>query len=158
MRTTLLATALSLGLLSGCSNNRPAADARPPESAGMPAPTAPAEPKPAPGGANEPTNGTPSPASASAVYFVRDSGIRCIAPPCPAFIATRADKADDEGMKITDLDLSALNLTQEQRDRLLEASHTAPGIKVEASIANVPNAGPAGAATHLHITRVIEGK
>ena len=89
-------------------------------------------------------------------YIVKDSGIRCITAPCPVYIALRADQPDEEGLQITDLDLSALALAAEQRSTLLHATQKrGPGLKVEATVSTVPNAGPGGDATILHIRRVL---
>jgi hypothetical protein len=164
LRLPLLSALLALGLLAGCSS-RTNPEARPAESGGTPSAqmdTPPADkPLPAPGGATAPaeSGGTAAPAPRGpAVYFVRDSGVRCMAAPCPSFIATRADKPDDEGMKVTDVDMSALGLSDEKRNGLMEGTHFNPGIKVEATVETVPNAGPAGAATILRVSKVVEGK
>ncbi len=150
-RQPLLTAALALGLLVGCSRNTP--ESRPAESGGTPstqteAPTA------------NPPGETPSGGTAAergpAVFFVRDSGVRCMAAPCPTFIATRPDRPGEEGLQVTDIDLSALNLGEEKRAGLLEATHMGPGLKVEATVDTVPNAGPAGAATVLRVSKVVE--
>jgi hypothetical protein len=164
-RRHLLTAALALGLLAGCSSrNAPPPESRPAESGGTPSAQAetPSTDKPAPaanpsGEGENPSGGTAA-TNETVTYFVRDSGIRCIAPPCPAFIATRADRPNEEGIQITDIDLNSLNLTQEKRDSLLEASHTAPGIKVEAILGVSASAGPSGPAKILRITRIVDSK
>ncbi|ATB36388.1 lipoprotein [Cystobacter fuscus] len=161
-RRPLLAATLAMGLLAGCSRNAPPPSSQPSESGGTPAQTdKPANETPTPP-ADTPSAGSNAAETAatqqSATYYVRDSGIRCIAPPCPAFIATRVDKPDEDGLQITDLDLNALGLSQEKRDSLMEATHTAPGIKVEAILGIGASAGPAGPAKILRISRVLESK
>ncbi|OJH41552.1 hypothetical protein [Cystobacter ferrugineus] len=90
------------------------------------------------------------------VYIVKDSGVRCITAPCPVYLALRADHPEEPGLKVTDLDLSALGLGDEQRSTLLKSTHkTGPGLKVEATVRTVPHAGPGGTATILHVSRVL---
>ena len=165
-RQPLLTAALALGLLTGCSRNT--SESRSAESGGTPsaqmeAPRDNNQPVQDPAMAKPPAEGSSGGTAAAApaergpaVFFVRDSGVRCMAAPCPSFIATRADKPDPEGLQVTDVDLSALNVSEEKRVALLEAVHMHPGIKVEATVDTVPNAGPAGAATVLRVTRVVE--
>ncbi|WNG13499.1 DUF6748 domain-containing protein [Cystobacter fuscus] len=154
-RSSLLALPLALGLLAGCtSNTRPAVEARPAESGGTPAAPTPAPEDTTPG--QDVSGGTT--AARPVIYIVKDSGVRCIAAPCPSLVARPADDPKSEGLSITDLDLSALGLTDEQRERLMEKVHQGAGLKVEASVGNVPHAGPAGTATVLRVTRVVEGK
>jgi hypothetical protein len=165
LRQPHLSALLALGLLAGCSS-RTNPEARPAESGGTPSaqmetPPPADKPLPQPTGAAAPaeSGGTAAPAPRGpAVYFVRDSGVRCMAAPCPSFIATRADQPNDEGMKVTDVDMSALGLSDEKRNGIMEGTHFNPGIKVEATVDTVPNAGPAGAATVLRVSKVVEGK
>ncbi|ATB34913.1 lipoprotein [Cystobacter fuscus] len=163
-RSSLLALPLALGLLAGCtSNTRPPVEARPAESGGTPAGAeAPPPPPPAPTDTapSEDISGGTTAASDSkpVIYIVKDSGVRCMAAPCPSLVARPADDPKAEGLRITDLDLSALGLTDEQQGRLMEKVHQGAGLKVEASVGNVPHAGPAGTATVLRVNRVVEGK
>jgi len=157
LRQPLLTAALALGLLAGCSN-RNVTESRLAESGGTP-PT-PMETPPHNKSATEaPTDGTAAapPESESAVFFVKDSGIRCMVAPCPSLVATRPDRPGEEGLKVTDIDLSALNLPEDQRARVQQALY-GPGLKVEATVETVPHAGPAGPGTVLRVTRLVEGK
>ena len=96
------------------------------------------------------------PAQEPVVYIVKDSGVRCIVAPCPVYLAHRADQPEEAGLKVTDLDLSALALGDEQRATLLKSTHkTGPGLKVEATVRTVPHAGPGGTATILRVSRVL---
>jgi hypothetical protein len=166
-RPSFLATTLVLGLLAGCSSNtRAPADPRPAESGGTPTATGAEAPPPARPETPTAPSGDSSGGTAAAgddnkpvVYIVKDSGVRCIAAPCPSLIARPADRPDADGIRITDLDLSALGLSEEQQGRIMEnAMKGGPGIKVEATLGTVPHAGPAGAATVLRVNRVLEGK
>lgn len=163
-RPSLLATALVLGLSVGCTNNRPPSEVRPAESGGTPAPVIDATPNPGPAPTMNPSGEAPSGGTATddpskpTIYFIKDSGIRCIAPPCPVYIATRPDRPDEDGLKVTSLDLSSLGLSQEQKDGLFEASHHGAGVKLEATVKTVPKAGPGGAATILVVSRLIDSK
>jgi hypothetical protein len=90
------------------------------------------------------------------VYLVKDSGVRCITAPCPVYLAVRADHPEEAGLQVTDLDLSALALGDEQRSTLLKSTHKASaGLKVEATVSTVPHAGPGGTATILRVSRVL---
>ncbi len=162
-RSSLLATALVLGLSVGCTNNRPATDVRPAESGGTPVPSVDSSPKAGPAPVMDPQGEAPSGGTAAVdskpvIYNIKDSGIRCIAPPCPVYIASRPDRPDEDGLQVTSLDLSALNLSQEQKDGLFESSHRGTGVKLEATVKTVPKAGPGGAATVLVVSRLIDGK
>ena len=168
-RSTFLATTLALGLLAGCSSNTrttPPAEPSAAESGGTPTPSAAAPDTSAqklPTQPLEESGGTAAPAPAAdakpVVYYVKDSGVRCMAAPCPSYIATRADKPDAEGIPITDLDLGALGVGEEQSAKLLDSTHNGTrGLKVEATVIKVPNAGPAGDGTRLSVNRVLEGK
>jgi len=159
-RPTFLATALALGLLAGCSSNTRTSppETRPAESGGTPAPTMDTpNSKTGPSLPQGDSGGTAD--SKTVVYYVKDSGVRCITTPCPSFIAIRADRPDEDGIQITEMDLAALGVDDEQRAKLLESTHDGSrGLKVEATIVKVPNAGPAGDGTRLSVNRVLEGK
>jgi hypothetical protein len=166
LRHPLLTAALAFGLLLGCSRNTP--DSRPAESGGTPSapmePTPGSQPAESPGNAVKPSDEMPSggtaakvdAASTPAVYFVKDSGVRCIAAPCPSFLATRADRPNEDALKVTDVDLSALGVNDEKRAGILQATHGNAGLKVEATVQTVPNAGPGGAATVLRVSKLVE--
>lgn len=162
----LLLAALVLGCVAGC-NNRPPTSSTPPasEPGTAAAPEArPSPPPPAnePGTANAPGNTAP-PGSGqpevkpgeSAVYLVRDSGIRCIAPPCPAYTAARVDKPGADPLLIHELDLTAVTGGSDERmQSLTMQTQQDPGLKVEATLDTQPNAGPAGAATVLRVRKL----
>lgn len=159
-----LASTLALGLLAGCSSSpRPASEAPSAESGGTPPSrvAAPAEAPPPPAAPmDDRSGGTAAAADKPTVYVVQDSGMRCIAAPCPSLVARPAEGPPDaEGIPITDLDLSALGLSDEQKERVMaNAQKGGPGLKVEASVVTRAKAGPAGAATVLRVNRVLEGK
>lgn len=164
-RQPLLTAALALGLLAGCSKGTtpetPSA-----ESGGTPTATMEKPTTDTPAQAPAPTQETPSGGTAAApsaergpaVYFIRDSGVRCMTTPCPFFVATRPDRPGEEPLQVHEVDMAALNLSDEKRNNIMEATHGNAGLKVEATVDTVPNAGPAGAATVLRVTRVVEGQ
>ncbi|AKI99281.1 hypothetical protein ATI61_1245 [Archangium gephyra] len=162
-RQPLLTAALALGLLAGCSKGTtPAESPRAAESGGTP--SAPMD-KPAtdkPATAPEPTSGgtaaAPSAERGPAVFFLRNSGVRCMTTPCPYFIATRPDRPGDEPIQVHEVDTAALGVSDEKRASILEVANGNPGLKVEGTLDTVPNAGPAGAATVLRVRRVVEGQ
>ena len=166
LRQPLLTAALALGLLAGCSRNAtppPTAESggTPPAQMETPPNDKPAQPpadaKPAgemPSGGTAAT-GTPAD-HAPAVFFVKNSGVRCITTPCPTFLASRPDRPNEDPMPIHELDLSALGVSDEKRASLEMATFEGPGLKVQATVAVRPNAGPAGAATVLRVSQVVE--
>ncbi|NMO23529.1 DUF6748 domain-containing protein, partial [Pyxidicoccus fallax] len=103
-----------------------------------------------------PANGQPEvKPGESAVYIVKDSGIRCIAPPCPSYTAARVDKPGADALLIHELDLSAVSGGSDERTNSLTMQTTQPeGLKVEATLDTRPNAGPAGAATVLRVNKL----
>lgn len=153
-RQPLLTAALALGLLAGCSNRTTPPE---PPSAPMEKPST-DKPAQAPETPSGDTAAAPSAERGPAIFFIRDSGVRCIAAPCPSFIATRPDRPGADGLQVHEVDLSALDLSDEKRNGIMAATHGAAGLKVEATMDTVPNAGPAGAATVLRVTRVVEGQ
>jgi hypothetical protein len=166
LRQPLLTAALAFGLLAGCSRN--ATPNQPAESGGTPPGQmeAPANDKPVPPPADtKPAEEAPSAGMGApgvptdrgpAVFFVKNSGVRCFTTPCPTFVATRPDRPGDEPFQVHDLDLSALNVSDEKRASLEQATLQGPGLKVQAKVDVVPNAGPAGAATVLRVSQVVE--
>ena len=161
-RQPLLTAALALGLLAGCSKGTPppAEPSRAAESGGTPSAPMdkPSTDKPAPETPSGGTAAAPSAERGPAVFFIRDSGVRCMTTPCPFFIATRPDRPGVDGLQVHEVDMSALGLSDEKRNLVMEATHGNAGLKVEATVDTIPNAGPAGAATVLRVTRVVEDK
>jgi hypothetical protein len=166
-RPPLLAAAFALGLLAGCSRNppppQPAESRGAPSSAPLEAPTADkagqeqAGPAPqagtAPGESPSDTTGAPA-ERGPAVFFVKNSGVRCMTHPCPTFVITRPDRPGEEPIQVHELDLSALNVDDEKRNQLELATFHEPGLKVEATLDTVRNAGPAGDATVLRVIKL----
>ena len=157
LRHATLPAVLALGLLAGC--NRSAQPTAPAEAPSEGTPSARLEsPPPSESPVNDTEPGTAqAPEQAGpAVFFVKASGIRCIAAPCPTFTASRPDKPGEDELMVHELDLSALNVGEEKREELRLATERPPGLKVEATVDIRPKAGPAGDATVLRVTRVIE--
>jgi hypothetical protein len=132
----LLLAALALGFASGCSKP-PASSAPPPSEPGTAAPAAEARP------------------DAATVYQVRDSGIRCIAPPCPQYLATPVNNPNAEPIQVHELELSAVSGGSDERAaELMMQATQADGIRLEGTLETRANAGPAGAATVLRARRI----
>ncbi|WP_224247672.1 DUF6748 domain-containing protein [Hyalangium gracile] len=142
-----LLSVLCLGLMVGCS--KPVTpDAMPNE------PKTPTQPE-------NPSGGTPSTGTGQqaqpAAYVVKNSGIRCIAPPCPTHIATPVGVANAEGIQIHEIDFQDINPSQEKREELMNVADTSPdGLKVEAVLEKKLKAGPAGDATVLRVKKVVQ--
>lgn len=158
-----LLLAATLALLAGCSRNTSQSSSA--ESGGTPsaqqeAPVndkvAQEQPVNAPGEA--PSGGTAAAPTdrGPAVFFVKNSGVRCITHPCPTFVVTRPDRPGAEPLQVHELDLSALNVDDEKRNQLELATFHEPGLKVEATLDTVRNAGPAGDATVLRVSKLVE--
>jgi hypothetical protein len=157
----LLLTAL-LAVLAGCSRNTSQPSAA--ESGGTPTAQqeAPvndkvAQEQPVTGPGETPSGGTAAPTERGpAVFFVKNSGVRCITHPCPTFLVTRPDRPGQDALQVHELDMSALNVDDEKRNQLELATFHEPGLKVEATLDTVRNAGPAGDATVLRVRKVVE--
>jgi hypothetical protein len=143
----LLLSVLCLGLVAGCS--KPISSDPMPENP-QTTPTQPATP----------SGDTPSTEAApkqSGTYIVKNSGIRCIAPPCPTHIATPVGNPDAEGIKIHEIDFQDLNPSQEKREELMRKADESPeGLKVEAVLETKLKAGPAGDATVLRVKKIAQ--
>ncbi|MCP3136755.1 DUF6748 domain-containing protein [Pyxidicoccus xibeiensis] len=161
----LLLAALALGFAAGCSNNKPAPSSAPPpsEPGTAAAPGTQAPPPTAAAPQNEPGTAAPTPnpeaevkTGESAVYIVKNSGIRCIAPPCPSYTAARVDKPGSDALMIHEVDLTALAGGSDERlQSLMQQTEMGEGLKVEATLDIQKNAGPAGDATVLRATRLV---
>jgi hypothetical protein len=133
---------LCLGLTAGCSK--------------------PITPDPMPDNANPPTQ-SESPSTGTGqgqqqvAYTVKNSGIRCIAPPCPSHLAVPVNNPTADAIQIHEIDFQDLNPSEEQREELMRrADETPEGLKVEAVLVKQPNAGPAGDATVLRVKKVLQ--
>lgn len=142
----LVLSALCLGLVAGCS--RPAT----PETTPM---TDTSKTSAQPEGPSAGTTSAEAAPGQPVVYLVRNSGIRCIAPPCPTHLAVPADKPDTDAIQIHEVDLSEVATTPEQSEQLMAKLDEGPGVKVEAILTQQKNAGPAGDATVLRVKRVV---
>jgi hypothetical protein len=92
-----------------------------------------------------------------AAYTVRNSGIRCFAPPCPTHLAVPVSNPDAEAIQIHEIDFQDVNPSEDQRVEFMrKADETPEGLKVEAVLEKMPNAGPAGDATVLRVKKVLQ--
>jgi len=162
----LLLAALALGFAAGCSKPSASSSSLPPSS--EPGTANQAEPKPAaevaaPSGdqsgtpsqpVTPPSNAGAPKAGESAVYIVRDSGVRCFAPPCPTYNAVLADKPDMDAIPIHELDLEAVTKGSDAALASLMERTRSTGLKVRGTLETRPKAGPAGDATVLRATQV----
>ncbi len=157
----LLLAALILGLASGCSKP-PGASSAPPLASenGTPSsePAGNAAPRDSENGTptmNAPTNGSQPKQGESTTYIVKDSGVRCFAPPCPTYNAFPADTPDAEPIPVHELELSAVTEgSDEKTESLIRKTLDGTGLKVQGTLETRPNAGPAGAATVLRASKV----
>lgn len=108
-----------------------------------------------PGQTQNPATGT---GQAKAVaYIVKNSGIRCFAPPCPTHVATPVNDPSAEPIQIHEIDFQDLNPSEDQREQhMRKADETPEGLKVEAVLEKQANAGPAGDATVLRVKKVLQ--
>lgn len=141
-----LLSALCLGLVVGCST--------PVSPDPMPTDSKPSMQQ------TNPSGGTPSTGAATqdqaVAYVVKNSGIRCIAPPCPVYIARPVNDPNAEGIKIHELNFQDINPTDDKRMELTSQADTSPdGLKVEAVLEKRLKAGPAGDATVLRVKKVL---
>jgi len=139
---------LCLGLMAGCAKQSPT-----PEEP-MTQPSKPTQ-------TDSPSGGTPGTQAAGQgqpeAYVIRNSGIRCIAPPCPTHLAQPVANPGGDAIQIHEIDFGVLGLTQDKLEELMRRADESPeGLKVEALIDKQPNAGPAGDATVLRVKRVLQ--
>jgi len=160
-RRLLLLAALVLGLASGCSKPPAATSPSPASENGTPSlePAVRAAPQDSENGTPTmtpppPHDSQPKPGESS-VYIVKDSGIRCFAPPCPTYNAFPVDKPDAEPIPVHELELSAVTEgSNEKAESLIRKTVDGTGLKVQGTLETRPNAGPAGAATVLRASKV----
>ena len=92
------------------------------------------------------------------VYIVKNSGVRCITTPCPYYNAFRADAPDEDPIKVHELDWALVTGGDEaKKDALVHQLALPAGLKVEATLGERQNAGPAGTATVLRPSKVLGG-
>ncbi|QDE65725.1 MULTISPECIES: DUF6748 domain-containing protein [Myxococcus] len=149
-RRSLVLAALVLGFVSGCSKP-PAATSSPPASENG----TPSSENGTPTMTPPPSNDSQPKQGESAVYIVKDSGVRCFAPPCPTYNAFPVDKPDAEPIPVHELELSAVTKgSDEQTGALIRKTLDGTGLKIQGTLETRPNAGPAGAATVLRASKV----
>ncbi|WIG94322.1 DUF6748 domain-containing protein [Myxococcus sp. SDU36] len=147
---SLVLAALVLGFVSGCSKppaatSSPAASEKPPSSSENGTPPM----SPPPSNDSQPQQGE------STVYIVKDSGVRCFAPPCPTYNAFPVDTPDAEPIPVHELELSAVTKGSDaQTEALIRKTLDGTGLKLQGTLETRPNAGPAGAATVLRASKV----
>jgi hypothetical protein len=142
----LLLSVLCLGLVAGCS--------KPISQDPMPDNSKPATQPEAPSG------GTPSAEAGKGqpvAYTVKNSGIRCIAPPCPTHLAVPVSNPNADAIQIHEIDFEELGLAEDKREEAMRKADESPeGLKVEAVLETKLKAGPAGDATVLKVKRVLQ--
>lgn len=132
--------ALLLGLAAGCS--------KPITQDPMPENSKPTQPE-------TPTTGAGQ--GQQAVYTIRNSGIRCFAPPCPTHLAQPASDPTGDAIQIHEIDFQDINPSEQQRETLMRKADESPeGLKVEAVLEKKLKAGPAGDATVLRVKKVLQ--
>jgi hypothetical protein len=132
---------LCLGLAAGCS--KPITTDPMPDNSKTPA-----QPQTPSTGAGQ---------AQAVVYTVKNSGIRCFAPPCPTHVATLVNDPNAEPIQIHEIDFQDLNPSEDQREQLQRKADENPeGLKVEAVLEKKANAGPAGDATVLRVKKVLQ--
>ncbi|WP_163781155.1 DUF6748 domain-containing protein [Myxococcus vastator] len=148
---SLVLAALVLGFVSGCSKP-PAATSSPAASEKAP----PSSENGTPAMSPPPSNNDSQPQQGeSTVYIVKDSGVRCFAPPCPTYNAFPVDAPDAEPIPVHELELSAVTKGSDaQMEALIRKTLDGTGLKVQGTLETRPNAGPAGAATVLRASKV----
>jgi hypothetical protein len=137
-----LLSMLCLGLAAGCS--KPVSPDPMPDNSKPPAQT------------ENPSTGEGQ-GQQQVAYTVKNSGIRCIAPPCPTHMAVPVSNPDADAIHIHEIDFQDLNASEDQRMEFMRrADETPEGLKVEAVLVKQPNAGPAGDATVLRVKKVLQ--
>jgi hypothetical protein len=142
----LMLSVLCLGLLAGCANQSPSPENAMPDNS-----TTPKQPA---GSSDGTTTGAGQ--GQPVAYIVRNSGIRCIAPPCPTYLAVPVVNPGPDAIQIHEIDFSALNPSEEKFQEYMGKADGDPnGLKVEAVLETQVNAGPAGDATVLKVSKVL---
>ncbi|MBN1204220.1 MAG: hypothetical protein JXB05_04780 [Myxococcaceae bacterium] len=142
----LLLSALCLGLVAGCS--KPITQDPMSDNSTTSTQT------------ESPSGGTPSAEAGKGqpvAYIVKNSGIRCIAPPCPTHLAVPVNNPTADAIQIHEIDFEELGLTEEKReDAMRKADESPEGLKVEAVLETRVKAGPAGDATVLKVKKLLQ--
>jgi uncharacterized protein DUF6748 len=136
----LMLCMLCLGLMAGCSK--------------------PITQEPMPDNAKPPTQETPTTGAGQSqpvTYIVKNSGIRCIAPPCPSYLARPVSNPDGDAIQIHEIDFQDVNPSDAQRQEYMSRADATPeGLKVDAVLEKKVKAGPAGDATVLRVKKVLQ--
>jgi hypothetical protein len=160
-RPLLLGALMTLGLTPGCNNQQSPQKAGSTNEPGstVQAPAQPAQPpsEPGSGGTQQAPETAGAPAAGGTVYEVQLSGVRCIAAPCPTHLARPVNQPDADAVQVHELDLSALNMPEERQQALLQRMNEG-SVKVVARVGFRQKAGPAGDATVLKVTQLVDEK
>lgn len=85
-------------------------------------------------------------------WQVHDSGIQCIAAPCPTYVATRQLEKAPQEIQFHELDLS--KLSEKDQQRVNQSMKLQGSIALTGQFRTLPNRGPAGTAVVLVVERV----
>jgi hypothetical protein len=88
-------------------------------------------------------------------YVLKSSGIFCVTHPCPSLEAVPLGFGK-RTLPVTDVDLTDVTKSQDERNQLEARIFSEKGLKVEGWVEIVPDAGPAGDAKVFHVIQVLE--
>ena len=87
-------------------------------------------------------------------WEVQDTGVRCVAAPCPTYRANRIEAGKTHPDEVVhEVDFSRAELSDPQLARV--QTRLTKGLRVEGRIRWIPNRGPAGGARILEVRRVL---